>query len=117
MYARAAGLGDRRLLRVLGHLVAARDEVDQHAQVREDDDADDPQRLGEPTQVVAAEDVREHDDQQPDPDEEQEEPEHRQENLSGAEIGRECGHAFSSKWWLEQGEATPTPKGRLPHSG
>jgi hypothetical protein len=59
------------------------------AEVREDDDEDDPDRLGESTHVVAAEDVREHQDQQPDPDDEEEEVEHRQEDLSGPEIGRQ----------------------------
>src|SRR5262249_17955395 len=77
------------------HRVAARDEVDQHAEVRQDDHEDAPQRLAPSAEVVAAEDVAEHDDQQPDPDEEAEEPQHRPEDLTGPEPGDQTRHKCS----------------------
>jgi hypothetical protein len=51
------------LCRVLAHLVAARHEVYEHAQIRNHDHEDYPERLRESTEIVAAEDVAEHDDE------------------------------------------------------
>ncbi len=98
MYWRAAAsCAAAALRRVLGHLVAAGDEVDEHAEVRDDDDEDHPQRLGPAGEVVAAEDVAEDDDQDVDPDEEQEEPEHRPEHLAGAPFGGDDGHGHAPR--------------------
>jgi len=45
------------------------------------DDEDRPECLGPTAQVVAPEDIREHKDQQPDPDDEEEELQHREEEI------------------------------------
>jgi hypothetical protein len=84
-------LGLGRSHGVLVHLAAPGDQVDEHAQVGQEDDEDAPDRLGPSPQVMAAEDVAEDDDQQPDPDEEQEEPEERPEHLPGAELSSDHG--------------------------
>src|SRR5262249_43809511 len=57
-------------------------------EVRQDDDEYRPERLAPPGQVLAAEDVGEDDDQQPDPDEEQREPQYGQEHLPSTELLR-----------------------------
>jgi len=84
-----------RLLHVaLLHLAAAGDQVHEDPQERDDDDEDAPQRLDPAVEVVAAEDVREHHDQQPDPDDEEEEPQHRQEQVCHRVVSTEHrGHS------------------------
>jgi hypothetical protein len=61
---------------LLGHLRAG-DHVDQDPNEREHEDQDDPARLSPSRQVVAAEDVAEHRDEDPDrhePEEKSEQP-------------------------------------------
>src|SRR5262249_43380983 len=58
------------------HALASSDQVDEDTEERKHDHENDPERLGESSDVLAAEDVRENADQDPDPDKEEEEPEH-----------------------------------------
>src|SRR5690606_34574345 len=59
-------------------------------EVRQEDHEDAPDRLAPAAEVAAAEDVREHRDQDPDPDEEQGEPNHGPEDLARSELC--CDH-------------------------
>src|SRR4051794_34111416 len=54
---------------VFAHLVAAGDQVDEDAEVRQEDHENDPQRLAPSGEVVASEDVPEHPDEDDNPDE------------------------------------------------
>ena len=74
------------LRRTLVHLPASGDQIDEDAEERQDDDEDDPECLGPTSKVVTAEDVREHDDEQPEPDDEEEETQHRAEEV-GERVG------------------------------
>src|SRR5262245_59490653 len=60
------------LLRPLLHRAAAGDQVDEHADERDEQHEQEPQRLRPAGQVMAAEDVDEDPDQDPDPDDPQE---------------------------------------------
>src|SRR3984957_10239303 len=73
---------ERRLLgRPVVHRAAAEDQVQEDAEEGEDDDEDHPERLGPAAQVVAAEDVEEHHEREPDPDDEEKEVQDRQERI------------------------------------
>jgi hypothetical protein len=63
--------------RPLLHRAAAGDQVDQHADERDEQHEQEPQGLGSAGQVMTAEDVDEHHDQDPDPENLQKEDEHR----------------------------------------
>src|SRR4029077_20960745 len=84
------------LHRPLMHRAAADDQVDQHADQRDEQHEQEPQRLGPPGQVTAAEDVNEDPDQDPDPDDPQEQLEYRPEDVQ-QRIGRigSYRHSFS----------------------
>src|SRR4029077_2195310 len=84
------------LHRPLMHRAAADDQVDQHADQRDEQHEQEPQRLGPPGQVTAAEDVDEDPDQDPDPDDPQEQLEYRPEDVQ-QRIGRigSYRHSFS----------------------
>ena len=56
------------------HAVPASDQVDEHAEERDDEHEDRPQPLAPPAEVVAAEDVDEHPEQDDDPRHPEEEP-------------------------------------------
>src|SRR5262249_18914213 len=88
------------LLRVLLHLAAPGDEVDEDPKVGHHDDEDRPERLAPPGQVTAAEDIAEDDDQQPDPEEKEEEPEDGPEHLPGPEltISEHAGSLHATYW-------------------
>ena len=58
----------------LAHAATSRNEIDEDAQERQEDDEDRPDGLGRSTHVVAADDVSEDREDQHDPHEEQEEP-------------------------------------------
>src|SRR4051812_2342347 len=59
-------LGLRLLDAALPHPVVLDDQIDQHPEPRQDDHEDDPRRLRPATDVVAAEDVDQHGDHDPD---------------------------------------------------
>jgi hypothetical protein len=69
------------------HRAAAGDQVDQHANERDEQHEQEPQGLGPARQVMASEDVKKHHDQDPDPDHPQKELKHRPENVQ-QRIGR-----------------------------
>ena len=69
------------------HLATAGDQVHEDPEVGQEDDEYRPQRLGPTGEVLAAENVAEHDDQQPYPDEKEEKPQHGPKDLSGPERG------------------------------
>ena len=82
------GLGDV----TFAHLVAAGDEVDEHAEERHDDHEDRPQRLAHAAQVAAAEDVGDHPEQQHDPGDPQEPDHHRPEHAEQRIVVTKHGH-------------------------
>jgi hypothetical protein len=73
--------------RPLVHRAAAGDQVDQHADERDEQHEQEPSGLGPAGQVMTAEDVDKHHDQDPDPDHPQKENEHRPEKVQ-QRIGR-----------------------------
>src|SRR5215813_8854863 len=64
-----------------GHLVAARDQVYEDAQERQDDHEDQPAGLTPAAQVPAPEDVQDDPEQNEEPQDPQEEPQHGQERV------------------------------------
>ena len=75
--------------RVLRHVVATGDQVHEHAEERQEDHEEQPQRLGEAAHLVAAEDVHDHVEQGHQPDDPQEEYEHRPEDAQQWVVVRE----------------------------
>src|SRR3954469_4607019 len=73
----------------LGHPLALGDEVDEHAQERQDDHERRPAGLAPAGHVMAAEQVREYRDQRPDPDHECEKDEHRPNDVQQRIVGPE----------------------------
>jgi hypothetical protein len=72
----------------LAHAVVLGDQIDQHAEPRQDDDEDHPERLGEAADVVAAEHVDQDGDHDPDPDHPDEEDDHRPKNVRERIVSR-----------------------------
>src|SRR5215471_19937241 len=101
----------RVLLGVLMHLAAAGDQVHQNPDQREEQDEDEPQRLGPTGQVMAAEKVDEYGDQDPEPDHPQEDHQDRPERTQyWVRVTRSEQHAVSlahraprkrqaDQWW------------------
>src|SRR5262245_16771191 len=64
-----------------GHSLAVDDQVDQHAEERQDDQEDHPERLQPPRDVMTTKHVDQNRDQDPDPDHPGEEDDHRPEDV------------------------------------
>ncbi len=87
-------LGPRTLEVALGHPDVLRDQVHEHAEERQQDREHDPPGLPQAGDVVAAEDVREHGEQKPDPQDPDEEHRHRPHEVEERVVGREHGAPF-----------------------
>src|ERR687894_3306523 len=83
--------GGRFSRRVFVHLPTPGDQVGEDPQIGQHDDEDGPQGLAPAREVGAPEDVAQDGEQEPDPYDEQKEPQHRPEDLAGAELGCEHG--------------------------
>src|SRR5580693_2196371 len=88
--------------RPLMHRATTDDQVDQHADQRDEQHEHEPQGLGPAGQITAAEDVDEHRDQDPEPDNPQEDLENGPENVQKRII-----HSFS----FTPGVAVAVPRG------
>ena len=116
----------RRLLRLrrlhrlhvaLRHPGVVRDQVDEHAEERQDDDEDDPERLREAARVVPAEDVPEDRDQEPEPDHEREERDHPPQHIQERVISYEHSAPFGSLFFGLTWESTTIWPAARPRAG